>query len=87
MTPQATIRRGELDVIPRPQLEAPHLHLERARDHEGGSKTNWCIDYWREDCPGRGWWWRDLKEGNKPPGGQNTQKRRQKQKISCTFRP
>jgi hypothetical protein len=26
--------------------------LERARDHEGGSKTAWCADYWRGE-PGQ----------------------------------
>jgi hypothetical protein len=24
----------------------PHLHLERASDREGGSRTAWCADYW-----------------------------------------
>jgi hypothetical protein len=43
MTPKVTNRReGGL----RPQLEAPHLYLERARDREGGSETAWCADYW-----------------------------------------
>ncbi len=29
------------------QMFASHLHLERARDCEGGSRTAWCTDYWR----------------------------------------
>ncbi len=49
-----------------PQLEAPRLHLERVRDHEGGSRTAWCTDYWRGECPARGWWWRESKKLNKP---------------------
>ncbi len=51
----------------RPQSEAPCLDLERARDLEGGSETAWCADYWLGECPGRGWWWRELKQANKPP--------------------
>ncbi len=31
--------------MPRPQLEALRLHVERARDHEGGSRIAWCTDY------------------------------------------
>ncbi len=47
MTPKVTNRReGGL----RPQLEAPHLYLERARDREGGSATAWCADYWGGGC-------------------------------------
>jgi hypothetical protein len=42
-------------------LEAPLLHLERARDCEGGSKTAWCADYWWGECPGRGSRWRESK--------------------------
>jgi hypothetical protein len=40
--------------MPRPKLEASRLHLERARDCEGGSRTARCIDYWREGVPGPG---------------------------------
>ncbi len=39
-----------------PQSEAPHLHLERARDREGGLESAWCTDYWRGECPGRAQW-------------------------------
>ncbi len=52
--------------MPRPQSEAPCLHLERARDREGSSRTAWCADYWRGECPARGWWWRKLQKSNKP---------------------
>ncbi len=31
--------------MPRQQLEAPRLHLERASDHEGSSRTDWYADY------------------------------------------
>jgi hypothetical protein len=34
--------------------EAPGLHLERARDRAGGSRTAWRADYWRGECPARG---------------------------------
>jgi hypothetical protein len=54
--------------MPLPWLAVPRLHLERARDHEGGSEIAWCTDYWWEECLVRGWWWwRELKEVNKPP--------------------
>ncbi len=33
--------------MPWPQLEASRIHLERAREREGGSKTGWCTDYWQ----------------------------------------
>jgi hypothetical protein len=42
-----------------------------------------CTDYRQGECLGRGWWWRELKEANKPPAGQNKQKRHRKQLISC----
>ncbi len=59
---------GRLYIMPRPQSEAPHLLLERARDRKGGSKTAWWADYWRgEGCLGRGWSWRELKESNTLP--------------------
>ncbi len=48
------------------QLEAPDLHLERARDHVGGSRTAWCTDYGRGECPVQGWWWRGSQKPNKP---------------------
>jgi hypothetical protein len=48
----------------RPQSEATSLHLERDRDHEGGSKTAWCVDYWEGECPAREWWWRESKKSN-----------------------
>ncbi len=67
--------------MPQLQSEAPHCHLERARDREGGSETAWC-----DDAPtiGEGsaqagdGWWRELKKANKPPHIRNTQKWRQK---------
>ncbi len=42
--------RRRLHVMPRPQSEAPSLHLERARDYDGSSETVWCSDYWRREC-------------------------------------
>jgi hypothetical protein len=33
--------------MPWPQSAAPYLHLERARDRVGHSRTAWCADYWR----------------------------------------
>ncbi len=53
--------------MPQLQSEVPCLHLERARDREGGSKTAWCADCWQGECLGMGQWWRELKEVNKPP--------------------
>ncbi len=44
--------------MPRLQSGAPGLHLERVRDRVGGSRTAWCADYWRGECPALGWWWR-----------------------------
>ncbi len=45
-------------------------------------KTAWCADYWRGECQGRGWWWREL---YKPPVGRNTQKQHQQREVSLTF--
>ncbi len=53
MTPQATNRRRQVDFMLRPQLEAPCLHLKRARDREGGSGTAWCADYLQGGAQGR----------------------------------
>ncbi len=58
--------RGRLCVMPQPYSEAPDLHLERARDRMGGSRTAWCADYWRGECPVQGWWWRGSQKTNKP---------------------
>jgi hypothetical protein len=40
--------------MPWPQSAAPDLHLERARDHVGRSRTAGCADYWRGGVPGPG---------------------------------
>jgi hypothetical protein len=40
--------------MPWPQSAAPDLHLERARDRVGRSRTAWCADYWRGECPALG---------------------------------
>jgi hypothetical protein len=32
----------------------------------GGSRTAWCADYWRGECPVQGWWWRGSQKPNKP---------------------
>ncbi len=55
--------------MPRLQSEAPHLHVERARDHEGDSKTVWLADYWqgRAQAGGGGGGSYIVKQGNKPP--------------------
>ncbi len=52
--------------MPWPQSAAPDLHLERARDRVGRSKTAWCADYWWGECPVQGWWWRGSQKLNKP---------------------
>jgi hypothetical protein len=36
------LERGSLFIMLRSYSEAPRLHLERARDLEGGSRTAWC---------------------------------------------
>ncbi len=36
--------------MPWPQSAAPDLHLERARDRVGRSRTAWCTDYQRGEC-------------------------------------
>jgi hypothetical protein len=41
--------------MPWPQSAAPDLHLERAGDCVGRSRTAWCTDYWRGECPALGW--------------------------------
>ncbi len=67
MTPQATNRRegGLTSCHSRSRKFALAPHLERAREREGRSETAWCAAYW--ECPGRGFWWQELKEANKPP--------------------
>ncbi len=40
--------------MPWPQSAAPDLHLERARDRVGRSRTAWCSDYWQGECPALG---------------------------------
>ncbi len=52
--------------MPWPQSAALELHLERARDRMGHSRTAWCADYWRGECPVQGWWWRGSQKPNKP---------------------
>jgi hypothetical protein len=47
-------------------LEAPDLHLERARDRVGGSRTAGCADYWQGEYPVQGWWWRGSQKPSKP---------------------
>jgi hypothetical protein len=42
---------------------------------EGCSVTTWCAEYWRGECPSRKWWWRELKESNKPPPHLELQKK------------
>ncbi len=37
------------------------------------------------ECPGRGWWWRELKETNKPPCWSKYTKAGQKRAVSRTF--
>jgi hypothetical protein len=37
----------------------PTVHLERARDRAGGSRTVWCSDYRQGESPAQGWWWRE----------------------------
>jgi hypothetical protein len=71
--------------MPWPQSEAPCLHLERARGHEGDSETAWCDDYWQGECLGWGWRWRELKDATKPPASRNIQKWRQKRANSHNF--
>ncbi len=51
--------------MPRPQSEAPDLHLERERDRAGGSKTAWCSDYGQGESPAQGWWWRESQKSDK----------------------
>jgi hypothetical protein len=52
--------------MPRRYSEAPDLHLERAGDHVGGSRTACCTSYWQGERPVQGWWWRGSQKPNKP---------------------
>ncbi len=52
--------------MPRLYPEAPDLHLKRARDRVGRSRTAWFAYYWRGECLVRGWWWRESQKSNKP---------------------
>ncbi len=71
--------------MPRPQSEAPDLHLERARDRVGGSGTAWCTDYWRGEHPVQGWWWRRSQKSNKPSKPPEIYKNGEKRAFSQTF--
>jgi hypothetical protein len=83
--PQATNRpRGECGLTSCRGHRSEALGLERTRDREGDSETAWCTDYWRGECPGRGWWLRELKEAKKPPVGQNTRKLAPKTGYTCS---
>ncbi len=64
--------------------EAPGLHLERARDRVGGSRTAWRADYWRGECPALGWWWRGHIYLHSRTKWRKTAK---KQAVSRTFWP
>jgi hypothetical protein len=61
---------------------APRLHLERARDHEGSSRTAWCANFWWRECQARGWWSRELKKSNKPAKPPKMYKMAQKWQFS-----
>jgi hypothetical protein len=65
--------------MPRPQLEAPRLHLERATDREGCPKIAWCANYWRGGVPVQGWWWRESKESIHPQAARNVRKGKKRQ--------
>jgi hypothetical protein len=67
-------------------LAVLRLYLLRARDHDGGLEIAWFTDYWRGECPSRGWWWRELKEANKPPcRPKYTKKQHQKLAVTTLF--
>ncbi len=65
--------------------EAPGLHLERARDRVGGSRTAWCADYWRGECPAWGWWWSDSLKSYKPSQPYEIAKNGEKRAVLHTF--
>ncbi len=71
--------------MPLLESEVPHLYLERARGREGGSKTAWCSEYWRGNCPGRGQWQRESKESNRPQSRPECTKTAKKGMVSCTI--
>jgi hypothetical protein len=58
---------------------APDLHLERARDRVGGSRTAWCANYWWGECPvrrgGRGGLRGQIKPSKQPEIHENGEKR------------
>jgi hypothetical protein len=59
-----------LDLMPRVSSEAPRLHVKRARDCEGRKVAQILLGaptMGKGECPGRGLWWRELKEANKSP--------------------
>jgi hypothetical protein len=66
---------------------APGLHLERGRDRVGGSRTAWCADYWRGECPALGWWWRVSKKSYIPSQSYEIAKNGEKRAVSRTFWP
>jgi hypothetical protein len=73
--------------MPQPLSEALCIHLERARDREGGSRTVWYTDYWHWECPTQEWWWRESKKSNTVsiPSPPECTKMAQKQPVSRTY--
>jgi hypothetical protein len=71
--------------MPWPQLAAQDLHLERARDSVGRSRTAWCADNWRGECAVQGWWWRGSQKPNKPSKPPEIDENGEKPTVSRTF--
>jgi hypothetical protein len=73
--------------MPQPYSEALRLHLERARDHEGGSETALCADYWllAGRGPRQGMVVEELKEADKPPPADFTKTAPKNVWGFCTF--
>jgi hypothetical protein len=71
--------------MPWPQSAAPDLHLQRARDRVGRSRTAWCADYWRGECSVQGWWWKGSQKSNKPSKPPEIAENGEKRTVLRTF--
>jgi hypothetical protein len=79
MTPQVTNRKeGGLTSCrgcSRQFSAFTQKELEAVREAQ---KLIGAPGYWREECLGREWWWRELKESNKPSCRMECTKKAQK---------
>jgi hypothetical protein len=83
MTPQATNRRER--GLTSCCSCSWKLRAFTKKELETGSDIAWCTNCGQGECPGMGWWWRELKEANKPTCRPNCTNTVLKTAVSHTF--